>query len=393
LFSFRNARVSFGVVLAAWLLFPIAARHQIAQDAVPMVVASRLSVREPDSVYPRAGGIGSPNPRFKALSCEYFGDLDACATFAVSFISPPTALPLLRPLPDSGSGASLVFRLFGAACLAAAMTTLWRKVVRGEALAAWSMVLAASLLLPFATFMMGLGQTSPLLVLAAAMSIGAATRSRAAAWRLGGVLAVAGAFKVFPLLMLGVPISRRHWRVVGYTTACLACLAAVAAMLAPTSLWGDFVATVRSMQRGAADNRYNSSLEASLHELGVAPVALAWVVRAAVVALLVACRRRLRDLEVRWAIAWVAMLVLLPQIWGHYSMVAFAAVALMVAHTTRPRFMLALPLSAALLLPVALLEPAAHGAVTVRLIVNLAEFALVLVLALMIPTTGADRST
>jgi hypothetical protein len=114
LFSVRNARVAFSIVLMGWMLYPFAVRDQVAQDAIPMVVAAELVSREPEAVYPAEGEIGIPAARFKASSCEYYDTARACRDFAVSFISPPIALPLIKLLPYSPEGASLAFRLLGA---------------------------------------------------------------------------------------------------------------------------------------------------------------------------------------------------------------------------------------------------------------------------------------
>jgi hypothetical protein len=251
---------------------------------------------------------------------------------------------------------------------------------------AWSLVVAALILTPFAAFMLALGQTSPLLVLAAVMSIGAANQTRWSGSRLGLVLAAAGAFKAFPLVMLAVPASRRQWRLIVWTAVWLGLLIAVLARFTPLSLWSDFLATARIMTRGATDNAYNSSIDSALNEFGIASGVVVWAYRAAIITIIIACRRSLRDVEVRWAVAWVTVLVLFPQVWGHYSMVAFAAVGTLVARHTAPRTVLAMPVAAALLLPVALIDSDASGAVTMRLVINLLEFALVLWLA-----TGRER--
>lgn len=380
--------------MVSWLLYPFIIRDDVAQDAVPMVVAADLAGTDPDAVYPQAGGIGLPDERFKAASCKYFAGAADCDEYAVSFVSPPLSLPLVAVVPRGSVGASLAFRIVGAAALVATMAIVWRATVGASRRAAWSLLVASVLLLPFVAFVLALGQTSPLLVLAAALPLavrGPARGRLVGNWTapLGVVMALAGAFKVFPLLMLAVPAARRHWRPIVAATATLAVLGAVSLVLGPASLWGDFAATLGAMRRGATASRYNSSFGAAARELGLPAGALAVAGPLAIGAIACARRKRLGHPLTQWAVGWVVVLLAVPQVWGHYGMVAFVAVAVLVARD-RGRGVLALPVSAALLLLVALVDPAATGAVTMRLVVNLAQFALVLLLAsrLAIPSNA-----
>jgi len=386
-----NARTLFGALLLLWLLYPFAVSGDMAQDATPMLVADRLAGAEPDALYPGAGGIHRPRPSFEAASCDYYEDVARCDRYAVSFISPPTALAVIALAPDSPAAGLLAFRVVGAAALVLAMVALWRRVVGPSSRAAWSMVAAALLVTPLATYTLDLGQTTPLLVLAAAMSLAAASRTRGSGWRLGSVLAVATAFKGFPLVLLLVPAARREWCPVVWTATVVAGLTLVALWMAPVSLWSDFVDTARATGPQADLNPHNSSLGAVLARAGLGWPPLVWLFRAGVLAAIVTCRRSLREADVQWAVAWVTVLVLFPQVWGHYSLIGLAAVGTVVAHRNTPRTVLAVPITAALLVPVAFVD--AGGAVdgALRLVVNVLVFGLVLLVATRSPAMAVDE--
>jgi hypothetical protein len=373
----------FVALMAFWLLYPVLEQGQYAQDAIPLVVAGELAHEHPDIIYVRpGGGLFDTQPEFFAASCKYYDNPADCESYVVAFVSPPPALPLVVPLSKLGDNAFLLVRELAAVALVAAMVVLWRRLTPLAPTSAWSLAISAALLTPLMTAPIGLGQSSPLLFLAAALPLTAMSRPGWRAVAFGALMALVGALKAFPYALLAIPVVKRRWRGVAWAAGFLAVLAAVALFIAPLDLWRTFVSRSGGLEKESSHNPYNSSLEAALGQIGIHATVIVWLVRVALAAPIVAVARRVRDTDVWWACSWAVMLVLFPQVWGHYSFVMLAAMAaVLVWRPDRERWLWALPVIAALTIPIGVLGGNGTGSPIGQLACNLAALVLIAVIA------------
>jgi hypothetical protein len=241
---------------------------------------------------------------------------------------------------------------------------------------------------------MMLGQTSPLLFLAASLSLSRAGTEHRAAAVFGAVMAVCIAFKAFPLLLLVVPLWHRRWRPMLWTAAFVGALAVLELMVAPARLWLAFIASSIRLAAAATDNPYNGSVDAVLGVLGFRSLAFALGIRIAIAVPVVLALRRVADLDARWACAWSALLVLFPQVWGHYSAILFAGIAtVLVARPDRRRFLWTLPVVAALLVPISINPATTILGPVLRLAANGVGLAITLVVAMSPVRSTAGLAT
>lgn len=348
----------FLAVLAVWVVAPAFFRADVAQDAVPYLTAGDLVRSHPDEVYgARSGDLFDLSPTFAARACALSPPGTDCAATSVAFVSPPPALPLAYLVALLGRDAgAFAFRLVAGLSLAAGMIALWRRLAPRDRWAPLTLVVTALLLTPFALLAVHLGQTTPLLFLAA--SIGVARTEgggRSARTALTGALwAITVALKVFPLLLLGVVVRQRRWRLLAWAAGVGLVLGALALLLAPASLAGDAVTVSRRVLSWSLGYPYNGSVEALVHRArpafdgtGVAGAAVAaFTVCVAIAAWWWAARRA--DADTQWAYGWLVALLVVPAVWWHYLWLAVPALALGVAALPRPgRALLVLPVWAA----------------------------------------------
>lgn len=297
------ARAAFLLCVAAWLLYPLASPPERGIDGAPVVAAGRVA----NPYKADATSVIDVPADLAAEECAIQQRTVGCRPYA--FVSSPPAMPLTRAFSVAGLTG---VRLLAAAGAVAAMAICWRRSPSIELAAAVGLV---TLLMFTAT---DLGQTSPILMLAVALPF---VRRPWAEPLAGVVLAVVAALKGFPIVVVAVPlVARRRWLVVP-AAATLAGLAAVAAVNRPLEVWGDFVAELRSISASTAGDAYNGAL------LAVSPGVtgkVAWLAVAGCTALV----WRRADYLGRWALVWAALPVLFPQVWGHYLLAGFAAVAL-----------------------------------------------------------------
>ena len=79
------------------------------------------------------------------------------------------------------------------------------------------------------------------------------------------------------------------------------------------------------------------------------------------------------DEDQQWAYAWLALLLVVPFLWLHYLWVAFAVLGLVVARCREPdRWLPALPIAAAVCLPLAVLNPRGTSMPVVQAVLLLA---------------------
>ncbi len=306
------------LVLALWLLLPFLHRDTPAQDAITFVVAADLAGDRPNDVYLHEGAdLYDLNPAFRERSCAFYADAEDCDANAVAFVSSPAVLPLLAPLAWlDGDTAVLIVRLAGAAAMAAGFLVLLARLAPVDE----RLGVAAALLLTFdVNHQVSLGQTSPLLFLAAVLSLERA-RSRQAVALLAVVATACIAFKGFPAVLL-VPVAlARRWSVLAAVASMGAGLVALSLAVGGLDLWRDFFDSAQAVESASADNQYNASLTG----LAGDPAGLV-LGGALLVGLLLALRPATTD--ERWSLAMPLALLVVPQVWGHYLASALAAIA------------------------------------------------------------------
>src|SRR5690349_5227320 len=90
----EGIRLLFFGLLGMWLLVPILIRGNLAQDAIPYVVAGELVTSEPDAIYAEdATDLYDLDEAFATRSCELSPAGTDCAARSVAFVSLPQALP------------------------------------------------------------------------------------------------------------------------------------------------------------------------------------------------------------------------------------------------------------------------------------------------------------
>jgi hypothetical protein len=330
-------RHAFLMLLAAWMLTPIAMVNLPAQDATPLYVAGELLPTQPEAVYvPKGGSVFDAAPAFEARSCELQQLGDDCDTFSAAFVSTPLALPAARALALLPYDvAILVQRLLSAAAMCGGMLLLWNRLALDDAAAQRVVLLSALLLLPMVVYVVALGQSSALLFLSALLppAVAAPSMGRALLW----VATVA--LKGFPAVGGVVLLHARRVRALVAAASMAGLLAVATALVAPASIWTWFLRSSGDLVARAGESRYNGSLESGISAaIGVDAGTIAPAVtllRVVIVVAALVLLPRVRVVDVRWALILLGSLLLLPQVWWHYLVLAPAAVGIALVHHPR----------------------------------------------------------
>lgn len=356
-------RFSFIAVLVFWLVVPLVIRDTLAQDALPYVVAGGLVQDHPAQVYAaQEGDLFNLEPLFAERSCAIAPVGTACSSLTVAFVSTPPAIPfavLISGLgPDNGV---LVMRLLAGMCLSGGMWVLWRRLSTRTRNAGSYLLVTALFLTPFAMVSLSLGQTSPVLFLSAAMGLSRADRwgraiATAALWVAAVVL------KAFPAALGLVLLWQRRGKVLVSAAGMGAVLAAITLLIGPLSLWTGFVDTAKDLSGNAGANPYNGSLDALIHNIaspitdGAVGGTALFVLRVVLAGGLLWWSAKHLDDDTQWAYAYLLALLVVPLVWWHYLWLAIAAVGL--ALVARPRLddraLVALPVLAAITVPISI---------------------------------------
>ncbi len=389
----ESLRPVFVALLVVWCVVPILVRGNLAQDAVPVIAAGKLVRSDPSSIYP---SVTDPTngftPAFGRLSCELSPPTSDCENTNTAYVSSPLALPIGMAIAVAGGdGGVLLMRVLAAAGLVAGMWALWCRLASRSPQAAPMLVASALLLTPFAVGTIVLGQTTPWLFLLAIVGAPSLASTRGRTVASAALFVACSAFKVFPLVGLGVAVWYRRWRWLGVTFVVLGALAAVTLGAAPVSLFGDFVHSTSGVTTLSRVGPFNHSVDVLVYAVGrgvyssTLGLVLLLAARAAVaVAGWVYVARR-GDEATAWSYAYAAVLLVLPLVWGHYLWLGFAAIAVAVSGTARPtnRQLAVLPAYAACLAIVAI---AAQHELPVGL-----RVALVLLPVVVVPVLVAQR--
>ncbi len=365
-----RARFVFLGVLALWCLFPVLLQGNLAQDALPYVVAGQLVTEAPDQIYAtKASDLYDLPPKFAQRSCELAPTGTDCASFAVAFVSSPPSLVMawLMGLLGAPIGVFLA-RFLAALSLAVGMVLVWNRLTRPLPVAAPYLAASALLFTPFATVPITLGQTSPYLFLSICLGWEHA-RTPLRKVLTAGLFSLTCLLKVFPAIAGLVLLVRRRWGLVGLVAAWATVLAVIAAMLGPLAWYTEFLTTSKLMAEFSLVNPYNGAVAAMAHK--ISPSFTTGVVYAVLLAatamLLGACwwwRVRWASLDGQWAFGVLASLFFVPLVWWHYLWVGVGAVAMFLATSVErsgkePMFagrsaLLVLPLMAAISIPISI---------------------------------------
>lgn len=355
-------RPIFLVILGLWLVLPFVVMGNLAQDALPYVVAGRLVGPDPGQIYAtEARDLYDLKPAFASTSCELAPAGTDCANLTVAFVSAPPALLFAVGLGWAGPTLGILLaRLLASAALAGGMLVLWNRLSGRHPDAPAFLVATALLLTPFAMVPIALGQTSPYLFLAACLGVTRTGRPLRAGLTAGLVVGCV-LLKVFPAAALVVLVYQRRWRLLGWIAAWGVGLVALAALLLPLDLWRDFLTTSRLMAGYSLVNPYNGSVDGILHGWSTslatgAGGAVSLALRAVAVVAVFAWRVRHADDDTQWGFAWLASLLFVPLVWWHYLWLAVAAVGLALAGRSQldRRLLWVLPALAAIAIPISI---------------------------------------
>jgi|GEM_PF-2284277 len=340
-------------MMAVWVIIGMTNRPEDAQDALPFVVAGDLLGTASDDIYiERDGSLFDLDPSFRQRSCEIYASAADCDEFAVAYVSPPTALPLSAALSWLPTAVALkLFVLATAGCMVAAMLALWLRLAEASPKAPAILAATAVLLTPMALVPIGLGQTSPLMFLSAALGVVAMDRP---GWRRAvfvGLLTAVIAIKLLPVVLLGVLVVQRRWRPVLWTSGVLAACTVVGLWLgADGSLIREYLESSEALQAQTALNPYNGAIDAFLYRIADgaldvdAAATLGNGLRILALVPLAVVGLRLRRHDSQWAFAWAGLMLLVPLAWWHYGLVSVAAVGVALGARARTdRAMLWLP--------------------------------------------------
>ncbi|MEY2451872.1 MAG: hypothetical protein QOD92_1446 [Acidimicrobiaceae bacterium] len=321
----------FVIVLAIWMLLPIALHQYSATDTTPFVVAGRL-VRSGNTADIYLDKNGDVAPRFRAEACP--GADPRCES--APFVAPPTALPLAVPLGYlSIRGAAFVVRMLDAIALVLTMALLWQRLADRGPTTRRAIAISAVLLTPLVVVTLDMGNNSPLIVLLVAAVAVERVRHPAAEVGLGVGIAMAAALKLFPAALLLVALAQRRFRVVAGGVAGIVVLSGVTASIAPTSLYADFWQTTSRWSDRVAIGWFNGSIEASAREYsGSGWPVVVWALRAIIVVAAIRLYPRV-PARALWPLAPFLLITVFPQVWVYYLFFAVVATCVLVEATGR----------------------------------------------------------
>ncbi len=359
----------FVAILAVWLAIAVLLWGRLAQDAVPYIAAGQVVHAHPGALYPgRSGYLFDLNPVFSHQLCRDVPAGTNCGAIETGFVSMPAALPLAVVLgwagPDLGA---LLARLVAAGALAGGMALLWRRLAGRSPRAPSYLVATALLLTPMVMVPLTLGQTSPLLFLAACLGVSQTDRPGRRSW-MALLWALTIALKVFPAGLGLVLLWQRRFRLIVSGVVALAAMAVVGLVIAPASSWADFVhASVRLSGRSLA-NPYNGSLDKMASQIwspltaGHLAPDLLLAARLLLGAGLWWWGARKADDDTQWAFGWLVVLFVVPLVWWHYLWVGVAALGVALAgRGVDRRWLVSLPVMAAVSIPMSLVNAHSHA--------------------------------
>jgi hypothetical protein len=356
----------FVAIVLVWVALAFLLWGRLAQDAVPYQVAGDLVHDHPHDVYASpSGDLFDLTPPFAAKWCQLAPAGTDCPQVAVAFVSAPMALPFSVVLAAPGAEPGILLaRLLAAGSLAVGMFVLWNRLAGKGPDAPRYLVVTALLLTPMASVPITLGQTSPYLFLLACLGVQRTTRP-GRRWFVAATWALTISLKLFPAALGLVLVGQRRWKLLVATIASLAVLVGLTLLVAPTSIWADFVHLSVRVAKHSVGNPYSGSLDNLAHEIwhplteNGALAATSLVLRAAAALGLWWWGVRHADDDSQWAYGWLALMLVVPLVWWHYLWVAVAALGIVLAGKGVDRkWLVALPIMAAATVPMSLANSA-----------------------------------
>jgi alpha-1,2-mannosyltransferase len=227
------------------------------------------------------------------------------------------------------------------------MAILWRLLADRSDGAPMLLALTAVLLTPVVEVAISAGNNTPLLVLLAALPL---TRASSRRWdpAVGVLVGVATVLKAFPGALIAVALHWRRLRLAAWALGTLAVLIALTLVVAPASIFADFVHSSQSWAAELTNVSANASITSYLTSLAPGLGGLiTWGVRFGAVAMGVFLYRRLGE-DLLWPCTLPVMLIVWPQVWVAYFLFTVVAVAFIVARSGK---LWLLPVAAATTLP------------------------------------------
>lgn len=322
-----SATLVFRAMMLVWVVVALAGARFTSQDGAGFVAAGQQVVAgEVALVYAGpAQRFAITEPATRARICEHDDADTLCESYA-RFLSTPAAVPLVAPFGLFSLTTGI--QLWRLSILASLIWGMWvlRERAEGVPRGPLLMAISAVLMTPAVHFLVGMGQTSGSMFLAAALGVTGA--STAGIKRVGAVLAttVAVVTKITPVLTL-VPLALLGARkAAAAVCATVAGLAIVATVIGGASIWTDYV----DLSSGVADTTASSPLSARLSQW--LPIPVLGVLVVAFAAVLVV-RRRSLSADALLGGAWLIAVSVSPFLWNHYLWVCLAV--LVIVYTDR----------------------------------------------------------
>lgn len=309
----RLPRILLFAAIAGLFLIVLVERlsHSVAQDALAYSVAGELAWRGHPHIYDH----GADNPAFEQRFCQLVPPDRPCNKVVVPFVSPPMGLVLSALLGSMGAErAVLAFQLLGAICLGLIFYSVHQRCEGETKLGAG---IACLTLLPFAMYVLELGQSTPWL--AAAALIGKTDSKDENPLKssvLGALIAGCTAFKLWPGFTLAVLAWKRDWIAIGVAIGCVVLLVALGVWMFPASIYQEASNAISEFGVMSARLPYNISVPAVLNRAGI-PGAVYFRIPLGLLLFGPLLSRKLSPTHVQMLMV-SAFTLLSPIVWWHY---------------------------------------------------------------------------
>ena len=319
-------------LLLCWMLFPFLQIGTLAEDAVPFIAAGRVDATDASDLYSSDQAREVPTP-LRDAGCPLVPPGTDCDRYVFPFLAPPQVLPVMFPISALGDVGSILFmRLLGAASFAGGFWLLWRSITPKNPEAELPLFVTAVILTPYLYTSTAFGQNAPLMFLSACLGLSGSERSRRGA-AAAAVWVVTSVFKLFPLPLAAVALYRRKWGFLGWSAIFFVALTLLAIPLSAPNMYTEFLSSSQALTTNRVASQWNMSVDSLIQQFDPAWRGTGAAFYGALLARLVVVgglfwwKLRDADEDVQWSYAWLALLVLHPQIWWYYFGLLIPALA------------------------------------------------------------------